>query len=273
MFRRPEPHAPKTCVVASIGSFLEAALWLSTDGKVAFRGQSQDRGWPLIPRIGRATDRSNASWHEQELLLDFKRAAIPYANPCPTNDWQWLALARHSGLPTRLLDWSLNPLAALWFAVKDVARHGESGVVWAYSYGSSGTVYQGDLASPFETDQTVLYFPEHVSSLIQAQSGVFTAHPRIGDGPTFRSLEDEPDADLFLSRLVVPADAFSTLRYQLYRAGIHPGSMIPGLQGVADTICYACTLQNDEPGIRSASSHSFEAPYGFASVNMPHDHD
>jgi hypothetical protein len=139
-------------------------------GRWVFRGHSDAR-FKLTPSVGRGLHTSKSrDKYEKSLFNSFCREARGYLTALPTNDWEWLSLAQHHGLPTRLLDWTHNPLAALYFAVEaypDV--DGELVALRALTQ-SSERVREG---SPFTIDKPVKFYPNIVTPRIRAQEGLF----------------------------------------------------------------------------------------------------
>ncbi|MEM7358837.1 MAG: FRG domain-containing protein [Pseudomonadota bacterium] len=193
---------------------------------------------------------------EKGLIEDFKKLAWQMLSYKPKNDWEWIAVAQHHGVPTRLLDWTTNLLIGLWFATDSSGVHANiDGGLWVYTpFGSrdGDTEDIGDTEwlldqmtsdptheqyiGPTEVNRTRIYVPNNLDPRIQMQSGVFTAHQLMPNDGFFDlvPLNKNGRERLKVSRIRVPKRAKAQIRTQLARDfGLDLTKVFPDVDGVA----------------------------------------
>lgn len=232
-------------IVESLGDFVEyITTRLPPGGRWwVYRGQ-EDHSWGLVPKILRPpferfrkmeTPSITPKQHETRVIEAFERLARAYLPDRELSPWELLALAQHHGIATRLLDWTSNPLVALFFAV-DWPNQGRDSAVWCCCGDSLPTA---GATSPFQTDEIVFYDPPRISPRISVQSGCLTATP------IARPMQAE-DWPATLVRLRVPCSARVALRRVLADMGVHRGALFPDLDGIAAFVNWCSAKFDDE---------------------------
>ncbi len=112
---------------------------------------------------------------EQTLFEVFKSRATAHMGIANLTEWQWLILAQHYGLATRLLDWTENPLVAFYFAVCDEKNLDKDGGLYMYHFIKAISI---DDYRPFEIPETSFFVPPYLTNRIVAQSSVFSISER-----------------------------------------------------------------------------------------------
>ena len=216
-------------------------------GSLWFRGEPVvDR--PLLPRLYR----SGPPYRENVLLQRFRQmAALPeFALGIDRNEKdQWLYIARHMGLPTRLLDWSEGALTSLYFAV----MQNQPSVVWMLAplelnRASGVTIFE----LPFNPDTKtaaairaawgldndenqpelpLAFYPTHVHARLRVQQSCFTVHGKKKEN--VKELMDGAGLQEFLRPIPIDFSCHQRISLELRTLGVTYGSLFPDGEGLA----------------------------------------
>lgn len=231
----------KEVTVVSIGDYLAVIRQCKADYRsgsvmqdILFRGQAGD--FPLMPKICRLKSKKDILQAEQQMLDEFKRSNPLLIQPHGImDDWDYLTLGQHFGLPTRLLDWSNNALTALWFAVSSKpecqGQSQASGIVWMMMADEGDFVTDMGNIHPFEISETKIFRPRLIKQRINNQSGVFSIHSS-KDVLNGKLLNGNRQYNKKLVKMEIPPEKMDDLLEDLNTLGVNAFSIFPELEGL-----------------------------------------
>ena len=192
---------------------------------------------------------------EHHLLRNFQKYAHRSAAP-GSSVWNWLAVAQHHGLPTRLLDWTYSPYAGLHFATANLQHFDRDGVIWCVHYVRTNEFLPPQLKSLIVEEGSNVFTAEMLSEVCtslyefdQLQKKPFLAwfeppslDERIVNQHALFSLMSSPtslmddwleDHPEYFYKIIIPKEIKWEIRDKLDQANITERLLFPGLAGLS----------------------------------------